>query len=458
MNWEELLSTKRFRESEGKKKVDRCDSRTPYESDVDRVVFSGGFRRLSRKTQVHPFCRNDHVHTRLTHSLEVAQVGRSLAKALADRIEEKLPKRVSGNDLGAIVQAACLAHDLGNPPFGHAGEEAISHWFASQRGDFLSGFQGPNRRDLSRFEGNAQGFRMLTQTENHLFQGGLRLTYATLAAFCKYPWSSRSVVDDAKFGAFISEEEILDEVASNTGLVNKGAHKWCRHPLAFLTEAADDICYATIDLEDAVELGVLPPRQAYDLLLPVLDGQTQERICKTLLADEAYRVNFARMRGPVFDALISAAIDAFVDQYDRIMKGTLDGDLMTSLDKQDARRTLIMEAKRVGKESIYTEHFKTEIELGCFSTFECLLEAFCAAALECYHHLQSPSGETAMSWKSVLVMRQLGNHAPGANNGPSGKKWSKYLCLRRVLDYVSGMTDNYARDLAEQIRGLATHR
>lgn len=277
MEWKTLLSTKRI--GEEKENITK-NGRTPYESDVDRVTFSSSFRRLSRKTQVHPFSRNDHIHTRLTHSLEVAQVGRSLGKALGAKIIDKLPEGKSENDLGSIVQAACLAHDIGNPPFGHAGEEAISHWFASSGAPFLNGLKGPTRRDLVRFEGNAQGFRILTQTANHLFHGGLRITCATLAAFCKYPWSSRKVVDSEKFGAFLSEENALNEVAQSTGLILKEKNKWCRHPLAFLTEAADDICYATIDLEDAVELGMLSENDAYNLILSAIDSSTSNSIKK----------------------------------------------------------------------------------------------------------------------------------------------------------------------------------
>jgi dGTPase len=452
MDWTTLLCDKRH--GTASKSVGDVACRTQYECDVDRIIFSGAFRRLSKKTQVHPFCRNDHVHTRLTHSLEVAQVGRSLGKVLARRLGAKLPTGITEHDIAAILQAACLAHDLGNPPFGHAGEEAISHWFSAHDDSLLSGFKGPTKRDISRFEGNAQGFRILTQTENHLFDGGLRLTSATLAAFCKYPWSSRTVVDNDKFGVFVSEEDQLDEVAKNTGLVSKGKHHWCRHPLAYLTEAADDICYATIDLEDAVELGVLAPKEAYDLLLGALDEASRATTKKQLIAASSYRVNFARMRGPVFDALVDGTIDSFMTAYVPIMGGTFSGELISSLDTNDPRRNLIREAKRVGRERIYTERFKTETELGCFSIFECLLEAFCAAAVECFHHLQSPSEESSMSWKSVLVLRQLGSHAPSAENQPPGQKWSKHLCLRRVLDYVSGMTDNHARDVAEQLRGL----
>lgn len=452
MDWDTLLSTKRI--GEDKQCVDKKDGRTPYESDIDRVTFSNGFRRLSRKTQVHPFSRNDHIHTRLTHSLEVAQVGRSLGKALGVRISGELPEGISCSDLGSIVQAACLAHDIGNPPFGHAGEEAISHWFASNGAKFLDGFKGPTRRDLSRFEGNAQGFRMLTQTENHLFHGGLRITCATLAAFCKYPWSSRTVIDNDKFGAYISEEKILDEIARNTGLVSRANNRWCRHPLAFLTEAADDICYATIDLEDAVELGVLSAEDAYELFLGSLDNSTRDVVRNKFVDKSAHRVNFSRLRGPVFDTLISAALDAFEDKYADIMNGKMKGELISSLDASDPRRMLIVEAKNIGHLHIYTERFKTEIELGCFASFESLLEAFCAAAIESYHHLQSPSEESAISWKSMLVLRQLGTHAPSKDNHPPSQKWSKYLCLRRVLDYVSGMTDNYAHGLSEQLRGI----
>ena len=456
MDWDKLLSIERLG-GNGSELRDH-DSRTPYESDIDRIIFSSAFRRLSRKTQVHPFCKSDHVHTRLTHSLEVAQVGRSLGKELFKRIGDKLPNGSSANDLGSIMRAACLAHDLGNPPFGHAGEEALTHWFSGDGKPFLDKFQGPTRRDLNRFEGNAQGFRILTQLENHLFEGGLRLTYATLGAFCKYPWSSRAVVDNKKFGAFISEEEILNEVALKTGLVKKADFKWCRHPLALLVEAADDICYATIDIEDAVEMRVLDPKRAYKLLLSALDESTRKRVEKELLDPKSYRVNFARMRGLVFDSLINATIDAFEANYADIMGGNFDRDLISSLPESNERRRLIIKAKKMGEDDIYTETFKTEVELGCFSTLECLLEAFCTAAVESFHYLQSPSAETAMSWKSVLVLRHLGSHAPNSKNQPPGKTWSKYICLRRVLDYVSGMTDNYACDLAEQIRGMVVHR
>ena len=451
MEWEQLISTERFGIDE--REVSIYDKRTAFESDIDRIIFSSSFRRLSKKTQVHPFSKNDHVHTRLTHSLEVAQVGKSLGKALGIRIKNKLPNHISENDIGTIVKAACLAHDIGNPPFGHAGEEAISHWFKSGGiEDKLQSIQPNLANDLKIFEGNAQGFRILTQLENHVFNGGLRLTYSTLAAFMKYPWVSSAVAENQKFGVFISEQKILEKIAKKLGLVKKGNYKWCRHPLAFLSEAADDICYATIDLEDAVELKIIPYKDAEELLLSIFDDTEREKLKTNLIDTSSYRVNFARLRGPVFDKLITDSIDSFIHYESQIMNGEFEGNLISSLPDDNQSRRLISEAKKIGKEDIYTVTFKSEIELGCFSTFECLLESFCKAAVERYDYIRN--GEEAfVSWKSNLVLRHLGNHAPTKDNAP-GEPWNNYLCLRRVLDYISGMTDNYASDLSSQIRGF----
>ena len=272
MEWRKLLSSTRLG-SESVSQLRRPD-RTEFESDIDRIVFSSSFRRLGRKTQVHPLAANDHVHTRLTHSLEVSRVGSALGKALAnqlrrshDKYAHSLPAEITPDDIGNIVQAACLAHDLGNPPFGHAGEEAIIHWFDQNRDALPNVMQEDFRHDVNSLEGNAQGFRIITQLENHLFTGGLRLTYATLGAFQKYPWTSRK--REKKFGAYISEEPILDRVFAELGLERRGVHGWCRHPLAHLVEAADDICYAIIDIEDAVELGIIKFPEAAEVLLSV---------------------------------------------------------------------------------------------------------------------------------------------------------------------------------------------
>ena len=449
MKWEKLLSQKRLGEEtlvESTPKV-----RSSFEADVDRVVFSGSFRRLNRKTQVHPLAVNDHVHTRLTHSIEVARVGRTLGKAVGTRIKKELPKNISPHDIGTILEAACLAHDIGNPPFGHAGEEAMAHWFETNGANFFGSLSKDHRRDLMVFEGNAQGFRVITQTENHLFTGGLRLTYATLGTFLKYPRTSRS--HERKFGAYLAEEAILEKIATELGLVAKDKHAWCRHPLAHLVEAADDICYAIIDLEDAVELKILNFDQVEEILLCPFDEREKARIRATYGPKASHRVNLARLRGPVFDYMISGTIEAFMKGYDSIMSGGLDHDLFSLLAKDDPRSAFISLAKDRARDDIFLDKKKIETELGSYATFECLLEAFCKAAIDAAQHLKSPKGEAPLAWKSQRVLQLLSDHAPTEINAPCGTTWSPYQCLRRVIDFVSGMTDNYATYIAKQLQG-----
>jgi len=260
MEWDRLLSRERLGK-EGEGIFDR-PGRSEFDSDVGRITFSGAFRRLGRKTQVHPLAPNDLVHTRLTHSMEVAYVGRALGKELGRQISGDLPKGYGAEDLGAIVHAACLAHDLGNPPFGHGGEEGMIHWFETNGPSIFKSLSNDHKRDLISIEGNAQGFRIVSQIENHVFGGGLQLTYATLGAFHKYPWTSRK--GQKKFGSFLTEESLLNRVGEKLGLVPTGESSWCRHPLAHLVEVADDICYSIIDLEDAVELKILPFEQVVE--------------------------------------------------------------------------------------------------------------------------------------------------------------------------------------------------
>jgi dGTPase len=279
MEWDRLLSRDRLgKESES---AQPRPGRSEFDSDVGRLIFSGTFRRLGRKTQVHPLAPNDHVHTRLTHTMEVAYVGRALGKELGQRISGDLPKGYTPEDLGTIVHAACLAHDLGNPPFGHGGEEGMIHWFETNGPSIFANLSNDHRRDLISVEGNAQGFRIVGQTENHLFDGGLQLTYATLGAFHKYPWTSRK--GEKKFGSFLSEEDLLNRIGEKLGLVSTGASLWCRHPLAHLVEAADDICYSIIDLEDAVELRILSFEQVVEFFLESFDAAEKEQSKKNLL-------------------------------------------------------------------------------------------------------------------------------------------------------------------------------
>jgi dGTPase len=380
-------------------------------------------------------------------------VGRALAKALCHALQRgnykpKFPDDKSADDLGSIVQAACLAHDLGNPPFGHAGEEAIINWFDNHRARLPEFWSAEYKHDISSLEGNAQGFRIITQLENHIFDGGLRLTYATLGAFQKYPWTSKR--SGPKFGAYISEEKILDRVCSELGMVKRD-HGWCRHPLAHLVEAADDICYGIMDIEDAVELGILTFEKALSVLFMAFSAEEKESIQSSFGSESMHRVNFARMRGKVFDKLTNGVVEAFLNNYTAIMAGDYDDSLFELLPEDDSRRNLIKKAKELGRNSIYIDMKKTEIELGCYATFDTLLSQLCEAALNQSQVLKS-GAEVKLNWKSQHILRLIGDHAPARENAPPGG-WTDYECLRRVIDFVSGMTDNYAIYVARQLQG-----
>jgi dGTPase len=417
--------------------------------DIGRIAFSSAFQRLARKTQVHPLAPNDHVHTRLTHTLEVAYVGHALGKELGKRISKDLPRGVTADDLATIVQAACLAHDLGNPPFGHAGEVAMAHWFEFKGRHIVETLT--NKSDVTAVEGNAQGFRIIAQTENHLFDGGLQPTYATLGAFHKYPWTNRGR-DVKKFGAFRSEELILEKIGKRLGLVRKGTHRWCRHPLAHLVEAADDICYSIIDLEDAVELRILSFDEVAAFFLEAFDESEQGKIRSGFAAGDSHRINLARLRSFVFDKAISGAIEAYLKAYPAIMEGRYDGNVFDLLDPTDPRVKLVFGAKVLGRKKVYTDIKKVEMEIGCYATFDSLLTEFCAAAIK-QGKILSRNGKATLSWKESQILQLLGDHTPTSNNAPPGG-WSAYQCLRRVIDFVTGMTDNYAVYVSHQFQGM----
>lgn len=453
MVWSRLMTTKRLgREDESRALP--SNFRTQHDADVDRIIFSSAFRRLARKTQVHPLTVNDHVHTRLTHSLEVGQVGQALGSGVAKLLQAK---GVASDELiwgiPRVMRAACLAHDLGNPPLGHAGEKAMKHWLEAHLRPLIgNAITSPEWiRDLISVEGNAQGFRMLTQTENHLFSGGLQLTYATLGAFLKYPWTSSHSSD--KFSVYLSEAEILEKTGTELGLIRK-AGVWCRHPLAHLVECADDICYSIVDLDDAVELGIVSFDKVSELFEPLFEVMEWQDLQKEILSHDSFRINLARLRGRVFDKLVAGALEAFDIGYEQIMRGEVQKDIMaTFLGETDIRAITIAKAKKYAHEYIFSDSRKVEIELGSFAVFEALLEAFCEAAAKQSAHLLNPTMNPSTPWKTQLAMRYLGDHAPKIGNEPHHKSWDAYQCTRRTLDYVTGMTDNFATYVAMQLRG-----
>jgi dGTPase len=447
MDWTKLLQPLRVGETSARYEY----GRSPFHKDQDRIVFSSAFRRLDRKTQVHPLSENDHVHNRLTHSLEVSCVGRSLGFRVAEGLKANnpsFPEAITPGDVGAILQAACLAHDIGNPPYGHTGEDAIRHWFLDdQNASLLVGLNDLEKADLCNFEGNAQGFRIVTQVEYHRFSGGMRLTQATLGTFLKYPWTvehaSVSGAKANKFGCFQSEFSILTRIANDLGLIPQGidsagiTSKWCRHPLVYLMEIADDICYGLIDLEDGIEMGILRYSEVEAILKPLLADDWCRYEAEFENADERRRLSM--LRGKAMEKMVAAASQAFLDNEADLLSGTLKGELSDHC--PDVVRDVIHNAKSLARERIFKDPRKTAIEVGAYSTLANLLRAFLEAAKELI--------ETGRStFRNSRVLEMMGPSAPQAD-------WTLYQAYMRVLDYVAGMTDNYAADTAQQFSGYS---
>lgn len=403
MDWRRLLSARRLADVT----PEPYDvARSPFQKDFDRIVFCSAFRRLQDKTQVHPLSDNDYVRTRLTHSLEVASVGRSLGAGIGQVIagRRRLPVELGAAEFGHIVSAASLAHDIGNPPFGHRGEELMRSWFRdAPRGQvMLRGLSEAEQQDLLQFEGNAQGFRILTRLQNWRDQGGLRLTAATLATFSKYPrlvnGARARTAHDAgaqKFGIMQSEAAIFRELARETGLQADGEGRWLRHPLAFLVEAADDICYTIIDLEDGYKIGKIPFAETEQLLLAL--GGTRRRLNE--IAEPARRV--AYLRAKAIGVLIGQVVTTFLDVEPQLLDGRHRAPLLDDVPGAAA----LAHITDVTARKVFVSDGDYERELGADRVIRALLDR--AAA-------RSGNADTAYA-------RALG-----------------------VTDRVSGMTDSYA--------------
>lgn len=452
MSWQQLLNATRL----GNRPSKSEPGRSPFISDHDKIMFSNAFRRLARKTQVHPLVRNDHVHNRLTHSLEVSCVGRSLGIRVAHALREqnRLPAGIDAADVGDIVQATCLAHDIGNPPFGHTGEEAIRSWFRNAGHHFLGDLTHAQAHDLKNFEGNAQGFRILTTAEYHLHHGGMRMTYATLSAFLKYPWTctqlpaARGARRD-KFGVFQSELAYFREVARHTGLIEKAHDVYARHPLVYLMEAADDFCYGILDLEDGLEMDILEWDTVYNLLKPVLSAaQCAEFEVAARHASVSRKA--ALLRGKIIDACISAGVDAFMANEQQLLAGAVEGDLI-SLCRDDVRESVI-NAKSLARQKIYNTSRKVELEIGAYDVIGILFDTICKAVV---HWVK----QVPLDYKEARVLQLIGEDTfPQSLRDYKDPHEKVYLALMRVIDYISGMTDNYATYLAKQFSGFGEPR
>jgi len=441
VDWHQLLNRERLgKTSHSTEEL----GRSPFHKDHDRIIFSGAFRRLGRKTQVHPVSSNDHIHTRLTHSLEVSCVGRSLGMRVAEMLRPALPQWCEPSDLGMIVQSACLAHDIGNPPFGHSGEDAIRHWFQQAAANgWLDEMSAAQRADFLNFEGNAQGFRILTQLEYHQFDGGMRLTYATLGAFSKYPWSSKHANAQGykkhKFGSYQNELPLLEQIAEKLGVPKLDDEHWARHPLVYLVEAADDICYGLIDLEDGVEMDLLDYAEVEALLLSLVGDDLPETY-RLLGPNDSRRRKLAILRGKAIEHLTNAAARAFVEQQPALMAGTLQGDLVEHM--HGPAKTCVLNAKALARDKIFNDKRKTLHEIGAYTTLEILLNAFCGAALEQHNH-------GTLSFKNRRIFDLLGHAAPQPG-------WSLYKSFMRIIDFIGGMTDSYATEMAREMTGRSS--
>lgn len=437
MNWQQLISNKRF----GLEEIHelRKDDRSEFQRDFDRLIFSAPFRRLQNKTQVFPLPGSIFVHNRLTHSLEVSCVGRSLGDSISNRLLTKHPDLAESHvsEIGAIVSAACLAHDLGNPPFGHSGEKAISTYFSEGKGLELKSQLSPREwEDLTHFEGNANAFRLLTHQFLGRRKGGFVMTYSTLASIVKYPFPSILAGKKSKFGFFTTEEQDYLKIANELGIKRLSAEgeaiRYARHPLVFLVEAADDICYQMMDIEDAYKLKLLTPRETKELYLLFLDEKKKKRVedVFNLVADENEQI--AYLRATIIGILIKECTQVFIENETDILEGNFEDALIKRISPPLCEA--YKQCSQVAVHKIYRSRDVLDIELAGFHVISTLLELMIDA-------VQSPD----KAYSQLLINRVSGQY--------DIESPTLYGKIQAVLDYISGMTDVYALDLYRKIKG-----
>lgn len=457
MQWQSLYNARRVGDV-SKKEHNPDTVRNSFVRDYDRIIFSSAFRRLQNKTQVFPLPGSVFVHNRLTHSLEVASVGRSLGKYAGDAIA----KKYTGEDEGfhefytyalpSVIAAACLAHDIGNPPFGHSGEDAIRTFFKELEGEtkqiITDKFTENQLHDMQRFEGNANAFRTLTHRFND-DESDIRLTYATLAAIIKYPCSSTEGFDKKtgliatkKSGFFDSEIATYLSIAETMGIPKMDGyqHVYARHPFVYLTEAADDICYRIIDMEDAHRLGIVSLEKIKELFLPFFEEHAEYNsrsyVAQRMngIKDENKKVSY--LRATWIGLMIDKLGKVFVENEEAILNGTLNKDLMGCLPDGDV--ALIKAINKFSVEYIYNYKSVVEIEIAGYNVIGGLLKEFVNAVL---YPERTKSGKMIQ-----LVSKQF----------PITKDKNRiYEDVQSVVDFISGMTDLYAIDLYRKITGIS---
>ncbi len=449
MAWTDFIE---LRDEERKTTSGRSD----FERDQDRIIFSSSFRRLNDKTQVLPIPETYFVHNRMTHSIETSCVGRSLGNVVGERVLELADpawRKEESRNLGDLIQAACLAHDIGNPPFGHSGEDAISAFF-ERRPEVLKGLDEAEKRDFTSFEGNAQGFRIISS-----LSPGIRLTANTMAAFTKYP--KESVVaggylraedekrrDQKKYGAFRCEAPRLEALMASFGLprLSTTGLAFARHPFAYLVEAADDVCYLVIDLEDAVRLGIIPLAEVEEALHTIIEANPDDRSRRGKAevkpsADDNERI--AGLRARAINSLIFQCAEVFASRKEEIYRGAYAGSFTLEIPSAAALERI----REVSMEKLYCYRPVQEIEAAGFEVLGGILDILVEALLM---RLENPRAYGAdKRAKARLDLFPELPHVEGE---------SRYMALRRITDYVSGMTDSYAVSVYRRLRGMELPR
>lgn len=441
MNWQQLISNKRLGQ-EGRH-PQRNDDRSEFKRDYDRLIFSAPFRRLQNKTQVFPLPGSVFVHNRLTHSLEVASVGMSLGNDVARTLVKRHPEL--GNtlfeEIGTIVSAACLAHDMGNPPFGHSGEKAIQTFFSEGAGQTLQAHLPADLwTDLTHFEGNANAFRLLTHRFNGRREGGFVMTYTMLASIVKYPFASGAAGKKAKFGFFATEAGTYQRIADELGIIRLSEDteplRFVRHPLVYLVEAADDICYEVMDIEDSHKLKILSFEETEDLLLGFFDEEGKKRIRSRIEEEGVTDVHekVVYMRACVIGLLEHKCVEAFVENEQKLLDGTLEGcliDHISTLEREAYRR-----CESVSRKKIYNSKPVLDVELSGYNIMETLLTSLVAAATEPQRY-----------YSRQLIQRFSSQY--DINSPQLATR------IQAVIDYISGMTDLFALDVYQKIKGIS---
>ncbi|MCB1462162.1 MAG: dNTP triphosphohydrolase [Nitratireductor sp.] len=465
MQWDKLLVEKRFHyehligSSDQNKYIpgfshDKTSGISNFQDDIERIIYSSAFRRLQGKTQVRAFPNSDYMRNRLTHSIEVSYVGRVLGRLIGSWLKrgKHIPDEFEPGAIGDVVHAACLIHDLGNPPFGHVGEYAIRAWFTEHKKNSLISEAlkiKEHRHDFELFDGNAQAFRIVTQLQNWRHDGGLRLTFPVIGSFMKYPFTAtvgKKIYKKQKFGTLMADRQDFKTIAEELGLLRRRHEKldsknvmyldYCRHPLSFLSECADDICYRTTDIEDAVKMGVISFKRGEDLLMNVTISKYRQNYDSIQKDHESDRISY--LRSAAISSLIEDVVSTFIQKYDQIITGTLDGNLLD----YGKYKSNIKDISNTCRDKIYVERKKLEIEIGGYNIIHNLMSAYS----DVFESLRT-NGDYAIG------SRQLALYALLPREITSKASRSPYDLCVQMTDIVSGMTDRYAVTAWKQIAG-----